>query len=89
MLHAKRQFYLSCTILGVLTCAFFCQRVGCVAWWQTVLHDLLRGLKERLAATLHCHGKVKTTDTLGGLPPPYNHLNEKKAKQANASPKIT
>ncbi len=51
-----------------------------MAWWQTVPHDLLPGLKERLAATPHCHGKVKTTDTLGGLSPPCYHLKEKKKK---------
>lgn len=82
MVHTKeRQFYLSCTILGVLTCALFCQQVGSVAWWQTVPHDLLPGLKERLAATAHCHGKVKTTDALGGLSLPCYHLNEKKKKK--------
>lgn len=52
-----------------------------VSEWQTVPHDLLPGLEERLAATPHCHGKVKTTDTLGGLSPPHYHLDKKKTKK--------
>lgn len=75
-------FYLSRIILGVEwpePCSVH-QR-------QTVRHDLLPGLGERLAATLRCQCKVKTIDTLGGLPPAHTPPGERKSSLVVATSK--